>query len=1739
MPSATCPRCLEDLPAGTRPAKCPACGYAFPGAAPAPPLHVTPVAMVAPAGTAAPAPPAVPAATAVPARRRSRRLLAAAIMAAALAGVAVGIFRRGDVPPPAAPDDAPAAPIETATGPAPVPVPAPAPPPEPDRPESTTLGWKFAYDEDGAVTEVVNPAGQATKVRYERDDRKAVRKLVREQPGAAAVAVEFDAAGRRTAMTDAAGRVSYEYDAFGRLTAVARAGGPPVRYAYDDAGRVASVRVGDDYALSYEFDYLGRPAAVGTPAGRVGYAYPAANQVVRTLPNGVRTTRTFAPDGRLAGIVHAAADGAVVAGFAYEYRPDGLVAAVAESSPAGEVKVSYEYDKVHRLTGTSDSRGKRATYRYDQLGNREEVREEGRPAAATTFDWAGRLVRHAGERCAHDAAGNVTKYVGARGPARLTHSPDGQLTRAATDAGELGFGYDGDGNLIRREAGGKATTFVPDPLAGVWRPLLASAAGGESLAYLWDGDAPLAERVGGEWRFFLGNHLESVRCVVDARGAVVERPEYCPFGRPLAGGAGEFRPGFAGLFYDPQAALYLTRARAYDPGLGRFLQLDPQHRVPAGSQQDLIGYTYCGNDPVNFVDPDGCAPAPPPFLDLNRHRLPAGGAHLHQHRREPFPTAPIIPIIQQQFRFLDQHVHQRLADHAGVGFRLGTPEGFRMGVGLTVVGGVIPGAHANPGQEIVGHVADYVPILGNLRAGFSLVLNLAQGNRREAGFDAIGLVGGGLGRFGRDVAVLRQAGNVADGIGYGRTAGQLSQRAWQSPAVRQFGRDAHSVLANSRGPSPATPAPVGGVALAGGGAAFAGLGTLEGVTLDDRGRLVLLTATQPGGIDLPALRLDDVVTVFRSVYEQGEAPFVSIDPDPANPRGPVMLIRHGPGTGNTYVGWILFEADRLMKVYCLGQDNLTGRPFQSAIPGYAQYLPLRFPAAPPPKGREPWERFWIVPSGTAHQTTADGRTALSHVPLKLRTEAMVMKNGKLEAAPKGQALSAGAQHFTKWFSNNMDRLAREGKSRTPAGSGTDAEVPVFAELQRIAVVAAAAERLRDRGVPMPGWMRDYPVRPFPFAGTTPATTVVSGGGAGPFSIYGGVTLSPPGPAPATVSVEVEKLAPAVRAAVAAAADLTPVAVAHGKGELRAVALPAADAVAVGSNRLSEDDLVVPLGAGHDLRLTRTADSFHTPADAIGPAWTLDLPRLATRPGAPAPPGTKAPAGTPPGALLRTVYYELSTPLHSAAAVFSDRRHVPEVGAELHTPAAAGEYLGVGRTKELGAETNCLLFRDGRRWHFDDAGDLVAVEEAPRTVRFHRDTAKRLVRIEGRCGPAAAEVRLEYDDRDRVVRAVGSGGAVAAYSYDEAGSLTKVVRPGGSVRYEYDGPRVAAVLADGAPPRRFAYAAGGRLREERVGAEVVGYEIATDAAGTRVTARGAAGGEVSEYDPRFRPVRRVAADGTVTAWRYPDDGTTEVTTTPPGGRPWVVVRSADGRREEHRVPGEAPTVLTLDAAGRVREVRRGDDKVFGRTWLPNGLPATESDATATRQIEYRPDGTPAAVRVAPAGGRRGVEVTFDEAGRPAALTDEAGAVTRLTYDAAGRPTGRAGPGGTVTVRRDEAGRPRGVTTSWKREESVEYDAAGDQPRRVEVSVAGASEAVDFEHGRPTRVRRFDGGEFNLTYPDRRTAPPYAVRAPNGLELRIDADGSDRVTAVRCGGVYRAEYEYDARGRLTGLRLTAAP
>jgi RHS repeat-associated protein len=94
------------------------------------------------------------------------------------------------------------------------------------------------------------------------------------------------------------------------------------------------------------------------------------------------------------------------------------------------------------------------------------------------------------------------------------------------------------------------------------------------------------------------DHLGSAVRLTDTQGAVVQSLAYDPFGFTVySGGISEPSNQYTGQKKDG-SGLYYYGARYYDPELGRFIS-------PDTVLDGLNRYAYCGNNPINYVDPTG------------------------------------------------------------------------------------------------------------------------------------------------------------------------------------------------------------------------------------------------------------------------------------------------------------------------------------------------------------------------------------------------------------------------------------------------------------------------------------------------------------------------------------------------------------------------------------------------------------------------------------------------------------------------------------------------------------------------------------------------------------------------------------------------------------------------------------------------------------------------------------------------------------------------------------------------------------------------------------------------------------------------------------------------------------------------------------------------------------------------------------------------------------------------------
>ncbi|OGS20460.1 MAG: hypothetical protein A2252_10525 [Elusimicrobia bacterium RIFOXYA2_FULL_39_19] len=101
--------------------------------------------------------------------------------------------------------------------------------------------------------------------------------------------------------------------------------------------------------------------------------------------------------------------------------------------------------------------------------------------------------------------------------------------------------------------------------------------------------------------------LGSMSAVTNSSGTVTNTYRYDPFGNLMNSTGKNGRYSFVGAFgveNDGMSGLFHMGARYYDPTIGRFIQRDSVHGF-VDDPLTLNRYTYCSNNPINYIDPKG------------------------------------------------------------------------------------------------------------------------------------------------------------------------------------------------------------------------------------------------------------------------------------------------------------------------------------------------------------------------------------------------------------------------------------------------------------------------------------------------------------------------------------------------------------------------------------------------------------------------------------------------------------------------------------------------------------------------------------------------------------------------------------------------------------------------------------------------------------------------------------------------------------------------------------------------------------------------------------------------------------------------------------------------------------------------------------------------------------------------------------------------------------------------------
>lgn len=514
------------------------------------------------------------------------------------------------------------------------------------------------YDLNGNALTVTDANGNVTTNTYDALNRVLTANTICSDTSKnVSKSYVYDNMGRVRSKTANGVQTSYQYDIFGRvyqeLSPKSFKG-----YFYEGVSQYAKEQlVGINHqtmysSTQYEYDAEMRIAQVKESGNLTAtYTYDAnGNKVSETLANGVVSTYSYNGCNKVTKLVTKSGN-SDISSYEYSYYLDGSDACKVRNENGTIETTSYDYDGLKRLTRESISNGKTAdtySYEYDDYGNRSKMVANGSEEYETVYDYT---VNGKYTALLQKEIKTVEETSNATISDGLAISPTDLITSTAADAKteETAYSYDANGNQITKTAEGKTETNTYDGL----NQLIGFTDGettasykynadglrtsktvdGKTINHIWDGSkqiivdmddsdwysaevyvrgtnllAKFSKQSGNvktDYQYYTQNAHGDVVNLTDSTGAITKSYKYDAFGVEQNiddADTNAFR--YCGEYFDAETGTIYLRARYYNPTIGRFISRDSY----AGEINDPLSlnfYTYCENNPIYGIDPNG------------------------------------------------------------------------------------------------------------------------------------------------------------------------------------------------------------------------------------------------------------------------------------------------------------------------------------------------------------------------------------------------------------------------------------------------------------------------------------------------------------------------------------------------------------------------------------------------------------------------------------------------------------------------------------------------------------------------------------------------------------------------------------------------------------------------------------------------------------------------------------------------------------------------------------------------------------------------------------------------------------------------------------------------------------------------------------------------------------------------------------------------------------------------------
>ena len=408
-------------------------------------------------------------------------------------------------------------------------------------------------------------------------------------------------------------------------------------YTYDHADRISKVQhsLGGTSITLYDatYDNFGRLLTKqyhGTSINKLTYAYN-----LRSWLTGISGTcftqnvyyntgvGTAKYNGNISSMTWKSGNESTVRGYKFTY--DGLDR-VLNATYGETASISTNANRFsENVTGYDKNGNIKGLQRYGQLsstsyglidnltltlnGNQLSCVEDAVSTAAYGTNTAFVNGASVAGEYAYDANGNLTKDLN-KGITDIQYNVlNLPSTVSFSDGSTITYTYGADGTKLRTVHKIGSTTTTTDYCGNV-----IYENGTQKLLLTEEGYINLTGTQ--QYHYYLKDHQGNNRVVINQSGTVEETNHYYPFGG-VFGTAGNTQPyKYNGKELDTKKGLnwYDYGARHYDAALGRFTTNDPL----AEKYYSMSPYTYCADNPVKFIDPNGMEYAPGDLFKTKR-----------------------------------------------------------------------------------------------------------------------------------------------------------------------------------------------------------------------------------------------------------------------------------------------------------------------------------------------------------------------------------------------------------------------------------------------------------------------------------------------------------------------------------------------------------------------------------------------------------------------------------------------------------------------------------------------------------------------------------------------------------------------------------------------------------------------------------------------------------------------------------------------------------------------------------------------------------------------------------------------------------------------------------------------------------------------------------------------------------------------------------------------------------------